>query len=173
MKRRHVLSSLLIAAFFVAGCGGTTSPTATHTTQPSQDPVPKGFLNLEEAQERVNFPIVIPDNLPHDMKFDHALLDMDPNTNKPKGVLVNFTSPDKKWSLEVSQWQLDAIPQLGTDAKEVTVNGKKARLVVAGQTAAIAWTDGKLVYHMATAAHSEFGTESSLVEIASKFKSNQ
>ena len=165
--KRHVVTGLVLAALLLGGCSeerATTSAESEPEKKPEAAAVakPKGAMTLEEVQQKVNFPVVMPDKLPHDLKFDHASV-------ANGGVVLNFTSAEQKTALTVMQFPGSELPKLAPDEKELTVSGHKGSYVTAKDVAALSWTDGKMVYHLMTSASSELGQEAAMVEIGAAF----
>ena len=121
--RKHYVALLVLTGMLFVGCSNTSTTDVSDQTKAGSE-----FLTLEQAQQKVPFKILVPKDLPQGLKFDRAMLDVNPNDNKVIGVHLTFQSADEKTFLQIDEKQGDAVPGIvGDIVKELDVNGRKAR----------------------------------------------
>lgn len=161
--RKYYVILLAMTGMLLVGCSKTP---ITNVDQPKAE---SGVLTLDQAQQKVPFKIHVPKELPDGLKFNRAMLDVNPNDNKVIGVHLTFQSADEKMFLQIDEKQGNTVPKIeGETVKELEFNGNKARYAKDNTQATLLWTNGELTFVMYTGAASELSSEQALVDIAKK-----
>jgi hypothetical protein len=168
MRSTTLLSVILLATLGLVGCSSATDGVLDDNGMP---PRPPKAPTLEQVKHDMPFTVVLPKQLPHDIRFWYPLEGINPNTGKPDTVTLVFLSPDKKYAFNVEERAIkQGMGRAPEGSKKVEINGKESFISKPAKGAFIMWNDGKVVYSLDTSANTDISSDQGLIDIATSFK---
>lgn len=161
MKITSFVLSFAMCGLLLTGCSNQTI---------TMDP--NAQKSLKEAEDKLNFKVLVPKSLPNNMKLTSSMTAVNPNTGKPDSITLQFVSPDNKFHLDVLEKKGDSLlgGLAGSSEKELTINNTKAKYQKSDKFTGLVWKKGEVVLFATVATNSELASEDTLVKIAKSFE---